>query len=212
MSALSLCRWILPFSGVLDWSKFSGALALDEIEKLPAYARSLDYSALQFGVQQARLAMRYRLDAYQGDGMLPLLVFEMWRRMRAMVPGTDHVKPIGGTTVRGGLQVERSFEYRRDLGNNSFAMSRYVCRSAGRMCECESTHAISGSRVVDHVTLTQEVERADARCSRCRQPRTGHLCQYGMQKANILPAGFATSNVSSPFHLTSQCTAAGEVV
>ena len=84
-------RWRLPFEGLLDYSRFSGSLPLSRLEELPAYARSLDHARLLRGALQARHAMRYDLGrVHGGKDMLPLLIFEMWRRLRAPLPAKSY--------------------------------------------------------------------------------------------------------------------------
>ena len=68
-----------PWSGVLDWSKFTVRMepTRDNLLRLKEHLKTLDHGAMLRNVRAAKHALTYRLDAYQGDDMLPLLLYEM---------------------------------------------------------------------------------------------------------------------------------------
>jgi hypothetical protein len=82
--------WLPPFATLLDWSKFSVSYSGWTLRTLRAGLKSfvsgLDYNTLREGVRRARSAMEYRLGSeYRGEGMLPLLVYEMARSLQTPV-------------------------------------------------------------------------------------------------------------------------------
>ena len=145
-------RWILPFDELLNYSKFSATLPLARIKELPHYARSLDHNALQRGVFQARAAMRYALGpTYGGEDMLPLLVYEISRRLR--YDPTESAAFV--RTVTSGVQTDGAYD------NASLTVRRIP--AVDGMIELQSTHTIYGAnrfRCWTRIGQTCECERA----------------------------------------------------
>jgi hypothetical protein len=148
-------RWRLPFEGILDYTRFSGSIPLSRLSSLVTYAKSLDHAHLQRGALIARWSMLYDLGVEgvsgappsMGDGMLPLLAFEMWRRLRVPVPSADWAR-----TLRSGVDTSRAYSpaFRASktkaesadgkfILNASFAYlnaTTFRCRTTGKTCEC----------------------------------------------------------------------------
>ena len=95
-----------PWANLLDWSKFSVRLhpSKQVLRGLKAHLKSLDYPRLARGVQAAKAALRYHLDAYRGDDMLPLLLFEMQRVLRRPIP-----PPVGIRTQWNDIDPQRDY-------------------------------------------------------------------------------------------------------
>jgi len=74
-------HWLPPFSNLLDWSTFSARLDPKKLSTLKEFALSLDYPKLLHGVRAAKRALRYHLDRYTGDDMMPLLLYEMSQKV-----------------------------------------------------------------------------------------------------------------------------------
>lgn len=148
-------RWRLPFEGVLDYSAFSGSLPLARLSELPQYARSLNHPRLYGHVLAAREAMRYELGAAAsatGHGMLPLLLFEMWRRLNQPIPivfgDSGFVRVVRSSlneNAPGGSRdavMGRPTKYFDDTLlqlNESHAFlneTRFRCWTHGYTCEC----------------------------------------------------------------------------
>ena len=73
-------QWRLPFDGLLNYSAFSISVSMGQLGNLKEIARAADWQVLSYGLKRARSAFLYQLDGYaSGRGMLPLLLFEMWR-------------------------------------------------------------------------------------------------------------------------------------
>lgn len=70
-----------PWSQLLDWSQFSVRMepTRANLLGLKAHLKTLDHAKLLAGVRAAKHALTYRLDKYEGDDMLPLLLYEMSR-------------------------------------------------------------------------------------------------------------------------------------
>lgn len=75
-----------PWSNLLDWSTFSVRMSptTANLRGLKLYLMGLDYEKLARGVRAAKAALRYHLDAYRGDDMLPLLLFQMAQVQRVL--------------------------------------------------------------------------------------------------------------------------------
>ena len=73
---------MLPaFSDLLDWSRFSARLPAAQLHRLKPFARKLDHARLLEGVRRARDALFYRLGAYEGNDLLPLLLHSIARKV-----------------------------------------------------------------------------------------------------------------------------------
>ena len=73
---------MLPaFSDLLDWSAFSARLPAAQLHRLKPFARKLDHARLLEGVRRARDALFYRLGAYEGNDLLPLLLHSIARKV-----------------------------------------------------------------------------------------------------------------------------------
>ncbi|EOD15787.1 hypothetical protein EMIHUDRAFT_119255 [Emiliania huxleyi CCMP1516] len=73
-----------PWSELLDWSTFSLRVHPSQIRSLKQTllrAEQENYEALHRGVLRARAALEYHLDEYTGRDMLPLLLWQMHRRL-----------------------------------------------------------------------------------------------------------------------------------
>ena len=142
-------RWKLPFGELLDYASFSASLPLDRLDSLVSYARTLDYGRLQRGVLKARRAMRYDLsEVPTGGDMLPLLVFEMWRRLQLPVPDSSYIRQANSKRTEnapGSSHASimgaptRFFADSMLVLNQSHAFlnqTRYRCWTHGYTCEC----------------------------------------------------------------------------
>lgn len=97
-----------PLSGLLDWSTFSARLPAGQVGRLKGFARSLDHGTLLAGVRRARDALMYKLNGYRGDDLLPLLLFEMWRKVAAgppRAPDTPIVRQLWNT-----VEADRDYD------------------------------------------------------------------------------------------------------
>ena len=92
-------RFLPPFAQWLDWSRFSLRISPSRLPHLRSILRSAQYEQLRDAVGLAASALEYRLDRYDGHGMLPLLVVEMMRVMQprrrgALADGAARQQPI----------------------------------------------------------------------------------------------------------------------
>ena len=82
---------MLPaFSDLLDWSTFSARLPSSQIHRLKPFARKLDHARLLQGVRRARDALFYRLGAYGGNDLLPLLLHSIARKVTQTIAHSKH--------------------------------------------------------------------------------------------------------------------------
>ena len=82
---------MLPaFSDLLDWSTFSARLPSSQIHRLKPFARKLDHARLLQGVRRARDALFYRLGAYGGNDLLPLLLHSIARKVTGTIAHSKH--------------------------------------------------------------------------------------------------------------------------
>lgn len=82
---------MLPaFSDLLDWSTFSARLPSSQLHRLKPFARKLDHARLLQGVRRARDALFYRLGAYGGNDLLPLLLHSIARKVIQPIAHSKH--------------------------------------------------------------------------------------------------------------------------
>ena len=148
-------RWVLPFEQILDYSTFSGSLPLSRLPELLAYAQSLDHPKLLRNVLRAHAAFRFDLrPSRSATDLLPLLLFEMHRRLASAVPAAaydfivpeethsgvdtdqDYARPsltVPLTTVTGTISLRPSHAY--------LNATRFNCWTTGKVCACaRATH------------------------------------------------------------------------
>ena len=71
------------FHMLLDWSKFSLRVAPANLSQLPAALAAADYPTLYANLMLARELLRIDIDGAGDTGALPVIVFEMFRSLRA---------------------------------------------------------------------------------------------------------------------------------
>ena len=142
-------RMLPPWSSVLDWSLFSVRIepTRANLLDLKAHLRRLDHAQLLQGVRAAKHALTYRLDGYRGDDMLPLLLFEMARVLKAApIPPPAGVRAIANDVdprrdYNAGLQDVRSQRKAHWVETHAAVAAGgavWDCASMdGYMCECQ---------------------------------------------------------------------------
>ena len=145
-----------PFDGTLDWSKFSLEVSPEKWGNLKQILLAANYDKLFKNMRTVRGLYEYKLDGYTGDGVLPMIVYEMWSRV--LQRSSAVLK--GASATNKDFAVDISLESGADAG-------KHVERDAKGIIQ------VSGAGMTEDerwLCKTKKGVRDGALCS-CGQPR-----------------------------------------
>jgi hypothetical protein len=159
-----------PFDGTLDWSKFSVTVPPEKWADLKEILLAAPYEELFKNMQTVRDLYEFHLEGYSGDGVLPLIVYEMWRRVaqRAAVAG------LGGAGGGGGAGSQASTATAGAGASSSVEVALHSGPDAGKQVsrDAKGVIRVSGAGGLNErwSCKTKKGLRDGALCS-CGKPR-----------------------------------------
>lgn len=89
-------EWELPFSDVVDWTKFSIRVLRQNYKNIKKIASHAPYQILHQNLMLVRPIFRYHLHAFTNNDMLPILLYQMSRRL-SWTPHSSDIHPISNS-------------------------------------------------------------------------------------------------------------------
>lgn len=209
-------QWRLPFDGLLNYSAFSISVSMGQLGNLKEIARAADWQVLSYGLKRARSAFLYQLDGYaSGRGMLPLLLFEMWRltatasRWRARPPVSSHHRHHSSGLSLGVTPLFNSVAATADA--NFTTRWHAAFGTSGEPYQDKASARMAGATMLINGSYWRcDTFRDDGRVCRCLQLRSeAEAAAVASRMAARYTAATAEVRVSSITPVAATATAAG---